>query len=265
MIRFLWLFLTVFLATQAKAAVFDHSKWDMLLKQYVLVLDGGKVTQVDYDGFLRDRGKLTDYLDSLAEVNQDEFDSYPLDYQLAFLINAYNGWTVELILTRYPGLKSIKDLGSFLRSPWKKQFAPLLGKIRSLDEIEHSLIRGSARYDDPRIHFAVNCASIGCPALRAEAYSGEKLQEQLAEASELFLADRERNRLRDETLEVSSIFKWYREDFEQGSLGIGSLGEFFAHHAQSFGLNEEMKEKAKSGEVKIIFLKYDWSLNKKDN
>ena len=262
--RILWLFLTVFFATPAKAAVFDHSQWDLLVRQHVVVLAGGKVTHVDYDGFLNDRDRLKEYLNSLAEVDQGEFDSYPLDSQLAFLINAYNGWTVELILTRYPDLKSIKDLGSFFKSPWKKEFAPLLGKSRSLDEIEHTLIRGSARYNDPRIHFAVNCASIGGPALRAEAYSGEKLQDQLAEASELFLGDRERNRLNGQVLEVSSIFKWYREDFEQGWLGINSVGEFFADHAEAVGLDGEMLEKVRAGKVKINFLKYDWSLNKKE-
>jgi len=262
--RILWLFLTVILSTQVKAAVSDHSEWDMMLRQHVLVLAGGKVTQVDYDGFQNDRASLKNYLDNLAEVTQAEFDNWSPDSQLAFLINAYNGWTVELILTRYPDLKSIKDLGSFIKSPWKKQFAPLLGKTRSLDEIEHTLIRGSGRYNDPRIHFAVNCASIGCPALRAEAYNGEKLQKQLAEASELFLADRERNRLNGQVFEVSSIFKWYREDFEQGWLGINSLGEFFASHAQAFGLKGEMIEKVKTGELEINFLRYDWALNKKE-
>ena len=91
------------------------------------------------------------------------------------MINAYNAWTVEFILTKYPDLDSIKDLGSFFNSPWDKEFIPLLGKTVSLNDIEHGLIRGSDRYNDPRIHFAVNCASIGCPALREEAYTGDKL------------------------------------------------------------------------------------------
>jgi hypothetical protein len=264
MLRILWLFLAVlFITPQAKAAVFDHSRWDMLLKKYVVVIAGGQVTEVDYDGFMDDRDRLKEYLNSLSEVDSDEFDSWPLDFQLAFLINAYNGWTVELILTKYPDLESIKDLGSFFQSPWKKQIASLLGKVRSLDEIEHKLIRGSGRYNDPRIHFAVNCASIGCPALRDEAYTGEKLQGQLAEAGERFLADRKRNRLRGEILEVSSIFKWYREDFEQGWRGIQSLGEFFVSHSQTLGITEKIAGKITAGEVKIDFLEYDWSLNRK--
>ena len=247
----------------ANAADFDHSRWDMLLKKYVVVMDEGQVTQVDYDGFLGDRDKLKKYLNRLSEVDSGEFDSWPQDYQLAFLINAYNSWTVELILTGYPDIESIKDLGSFFQSPWKKKIASLLGKVRSLDDIEHGLIRSSGRYNDPRIHFAVNCASIGCPALRNEAYTGGKLQKQLVEAGERFLADRQRNRLRNDVLEVSSIFKWYREDFEKGWLGIQSLGDFFASHGQALGFNEKVAAKIKAGEVKIDFLEYDWSLNSK--
>jgi len=264
MLRILWLFLAVLvISPQAKAAVFDHSRWDMLLKKYVVVIAEGQATQVDYAGFMDDRDGLKEYLNSLSGIDSDEFDSWPLDFQLAFLINAYNSWTVELILTKYPDLESIKDLGSFFQSPWKKQIASLLGKVRSLDEIEHKLIRGSGRYNDPRIHFAVNCASIGCPALRHEAYSGERLQEQLADASEKFLADRKRNRLQGEVLEVSSIFKWYREDFEQGWLGIQSLGEFFVSHSLTLGTTEKIVGKIKAGKVKIDFLEYDWSLNRK--
>ena len=239
MARILWLFITVLVAVQVEAAVFDHTQWDSLLQKHVIVLSGGKVTQVDYDGFLDDRDRLKEYLNSLAEVDRDTFDGYSLDHQLAFLINAYNGWTVELILTGYPDLESIKDLGNLFQSPWKKQFLPLLGEKRSLDDIEHNLIRGSGRYNDPRIHFAVNCASIGCPSLRSEAYTGEKLQNQLAEASEFFLADRERNRLNNQVLEVSSLFKWYRQDFEKGWLGFQSLGQFLASYDQALGLDEK--------------------------
>ncbi len=265
MVRILWLFITVLVAVQVEAAVLDHTQWDSLLQKHVIVLSGGKVTQVDYDGFLDDRDRLKEYLNSLAEVDRDTFDGYSLDHQLAFLINAYNGWTVELILTGYPDLESIKDLGNLFQSPWKKKFIPLLGENRSLDDTEHNLIRGSGRYNDPRIHFAVNCASIGCPLLRSEAYTGEKLQNQLAEASEFFLADRERNRLKNQVLEVSSLFKWYRQDFEKGWLGFQSLGQFLASYSQALGLDEKTAEKVRTGEIKIDFLKYDWRLNSKSN
>ena len=138
-----------------------------------------------------------------------------------------------MILTKCPDLESIKDLGSFFQSPWGKSFIPLLGGTRSLDDIEHGLIRGSGRYKDPRVHFAANCASIGCPSLRAEAYVGDRLDEQLEDAARSFLRDRSRNRLDEGELKVSSIFKWYRNDFEKGWRGKHSLAQFLAGYADS--------------------------------
>ena len=259
-----WISIVLFLAftvVHVEAAEFDHGAWTTLLQKHVVVLDEGRKTQVDYNGFLRDRADLKRYLDSLAGIDQKTFDAYSPDEQLAFLINSYNSWTVELILTEYPDLESIKDLGSFFQSPWKKRFFSLLGKTRSLDEIEHTLIRGSDRYNDPRIHFAVNCASIGCPALRAEAYNGRDLQRQLQEAAELFLSDSSRNRYRNNRLEVSSLFKWYREDFEKGWKGITSLGQFFANHRRSLGLDDQAAARAADNSIDIIYLKYNWKLN----
>ncbi len=249
----------------AWAATFDHGAWDALLRRHVVVLGGGQATQVDYAGMAADRSTLQGYLRALEGVDQAQFDAWPRDAQLAFLINAYNAWTVELILGAYPDLQSIKDLGSLFRSPWKRSFIPLLGETRSLDDIEHGLIRGSGRYDDPRIHFAVNCASIGCPALRTEAYVEERLDAQLAEQTRLFLADRSRNRLAGDTLEVSSIFKWYGGDFEKGWRGYRSLEEFFSAEDQALALDlaPAAVEGLRSGMVEIDYLDYDWGLNAK--
>jgi hypothetical protein len=163
---------------------------------------------------------------------------------------------VELILTGYPDIESIKDLGSLFQSPWKKRFIPLLGETRTLDDIEHILIRGSGRYVEPRIHFAVNCASIGCPALRPEAYVAARLDDQVEEATRNFLADRTRNRLEDDTLYVSSIFKWYREDFEKGWRGATTLNGFIALYQQPLALGEN------ADKLDIEFLDYDWRLNR---
>ncbi len=247
----------------AQAAGFDHSAWDGLLKEHVTALRGGQATQVDYAGFAADRGRLRQYLAALSGVSRAEFDRWDKPTQLAFLINAYNANTVELILTRYPDLKSIKDLGSLLRSPWKKSFIPLLGETRSLDDIEQGLIRGSDRYAEPRIHFAVNCASIGCPALRTEAFSAERLDAQLEDSTRAFLSDRTRNRLDGNTLRVSSIFKWYRGDFEKGWRGAANLAGFLALHRDALGLDEASTSRLKSGDLGIDFLDYDWRLNSK--
>ena len=251
------------LALQANAAGFDHSAWDGLLKQHVVPISDGHATQVDYAGFAKDRTKLKAYLTSLGAVQQSTFDSWPKNERLAFLINAYNAWTVEYILTKYPNIKSIKDLGSIIKSPWKKEFIPLLGKTMALDDIEQGLIRGSDTYAEPRIHFAVNCASIGCPALRTEAFTGERLAEQLDDSARDFLGDRSRNRVAGGKLELSSIFKWYREDFERGWGGYKSLYQFLGDYGSALGLNAADAQKVKAQSMKLSFLDYDWNLNVK--
>lgn len=243
-------------------AAHDHSAWDALLKRNVVSIGGGSSTQVNYGKFKADRAKLKAYLDSLSAVRKSQFDRWSRDDQLAFLINAYNAWTVELILTKYPDLKSIRDLGSLLRSPWKKSFIPLLGKTVSLDDIEHGMIRGSGKYNEPRIHFAVNCASIGCPALARTAYRGANLSAQLNAVTKSFLRDRSRNRLKNGRLEVSSIFKWYRGDFEKGWRGADNLHQFLAIYANSLGLTKGQQAELRSGKTRISFLSYDWRLNR---
>lgn len=255
-------FVGLFSAQASAANGFDHSQLNTLLKLHVQPLNGGQASQVDYQGFADDKTQLENYLASLFQVSNAEFDTWSKDEQLAFLINAYNAWTVDLILTKWPDLDSIKDLGRFFSSPWSKSFIPLLGETRSLDDIEHTLIRGSDRYQDPRIHFAVNCASIGCPALRNEAYTGKHLDTQLDEQTRLFLEDRSRNRIDNDKLALSSIFKWYREDFEKGWQGYSSLEQFLVDHSVDLSLGPEEIQKLKDKDMTIRFLDYDWALNK---
>tara|TARA_B110000977_G_scaffold193052_1_gene267471 strand:- start:502 stop:1314 length:813 start_codon:yes stop_codon:yes gene_type:complete len=239
----------------------SHVPWDQLLHAHVVDTPDGRSTSVDYAGMLAERAKLSAYLQSLALVKKDTFASLSQPAQLAFLINAYNAWTVELVLTAYPDLTSIKDLGSFFRSPWSRAFIPLLEETRSLDNIEHDLIRGDDGYQEPRIHFAVNCASIGCPALRAEAYTEARLESQLEDQTRRFLQDSSRNRVVGDGLEVSSIFKWYREDFQQGWLGYSRLEDFFSHYSDLLGLNSDQVQALSDGSLKIRFVAYDWALN----
>lgn len=240
---------------------FDHKEWDQLLKLHVRVLQGGQATQVDYPGFAEHQVSLSAYLDRLSDVSRSRFDAWSSEEQLAFLINAYNAWTVALILTEWPDLESIKDLGSLFRSPWSKDIAPLLGDTVSLDDIEHKMIRDSDRYQDPRIHFAVNCASIGCPALRAEAYQGQTLETQLNEQTRLFLSDVSRNRLEKGELKLSSIFKWYKQDFEKGWSGYTSLASFLLDYAAELLLDAQAIQALKNGDLDIVYLDYDWGLN----
>lgn len=261
------LLLIVLLALQSQilfAAEFDHGKWHGLLQNHVELLDEGRTSRVDYAGIMENRSELDAYLQSLSLIDQLVFDSWSTDEQLALLINAYNAATVSLILSRYPNLKSIKDIGSLFRSPWRREFISLLGKTMTLDEIEHQLIRGSGRYKEPRIHFAVNCAAIGCPALSNKAYEPETLEQQLESASKMFLSDRSRNYFSENRLYVSSIFKWYREDFEQGWQGINSLQEFLSGYSAELELDDQALANLQNNRLRIRFLSYDWDLNRSD-
>jgi hypothetical protein len=227
------------------ALAFEHASWDALLKKHVVVLDGGRASQLRYAAVALERPVLQAYLQELSAVPQDEFERWPRAEQMAFLINAYNAFTVEKVLTRYPRLESIWDFGRVFGNPFKDRFFTLLQQPCSLDRIEHELLR--KRYADPRIHYAVNCASVGCPMLREEAYSGARLEHQLDEQAARFLSDRTRNRVRDGRLEVSRIFDWFREDFEPRE-------RYFARHAWLLGLPT-------GAQPPLAFLDYDWSLN----
>lgn len=242
---------------------FDHAQWNTLLSNNVINLNEGKVTQVDYAQFKIQSVELDKYLAQLSSVSSKAFGQWNKADQLAFLINAYNAFTVKLILSRYPDISSIKDIGFFFSPPWKKSFISLMGDTVSLDYIEHDLIRGSKRYNDPRIHFALNCASIGCPALASTAYQGNMLDIQLDTATRLFLSDQQRNRLDGDELNVSSIFKWYRDDFSAGWKGTQQLADFFILFSESLNLDQKAQVALKNGSIKIEFLDYDWRLNDK--
>jgi len=242
-------------------AQFDHGHagWDALLKKHVRWLPDQKQSRVDYDGFRADRAALKTVLDGMSAVSAAEFERWSREQQMAFLVNAYNAFTVELILTRWPELKSIKELGSLLQSPWKKKFFVLLGEQRHLDWIEHEQLR--PRYRDPRVHAAVNCASIGCPALRNEAFSAAKLEAQFDDGMQRFMSDRTRNRVAGGKLEVSMIFKWFREDFEQGWQGLHKLEDVFARYAAQLSDKPDEQQKLRERALSPGFLDYDWSLN----
>ena len=258
--------LLLLLSSDLAAQAFDHSHsaWDALLKRHVVLIGGGNASQVDYAGMQTDHAALKGYLDDLSAVTLDQYRRWSRPERLAFLINAYNAFTVDLILTKYPDIQSIKELGSLFRSPWKKRFFTLLGKKRHLDELEHDLIRTPGAFDEPRIHFAVNCASIGCPMLRNEAYTAGQLEHQLEDAMARFLSDSSRNRFDAETgtLWTSKIFDWYGEDFEQGHHGFTSLPATLSRYADRLGKRSvEDERRLREGEFGIEFLDYDWRLN----
>jgi hypothetical protein len=256
-------------AGHALAQGFDHSHraWDALLKKHVVLISGGKASQMNYAGMAQDRAALKAYLASLSAVPEPEFSGWSKAQRMAFLINAYNAFTVEKILTRYPDIKSIWDFGKLFGNPFKDAFFTLLGRKFTLDGIEHDTLRKPGAYDEPRVHYAVNCAAIGCPMLREEAFVAERLDAQLEQQAQRFLSDASRNRYAGGRLEVSMIFHWFREDWTSGYRGfdgktppIGSLEQYFARYARLFADGPDQRIVAE-GKARIEHLEYDWKLN----
>jgi hypothetical protein len=248
-------------ATPVFGQTFDHTyaAWEALLKKHVKWLPDNKQSRANYKGFAADRADLKKVLESLSVVSMAQFTAFSKDQQQAFLINAYNAFTVEVILTKYPDIKSIKELGSFNRGPWKNEFFTLLGDKRHLDWIEHEQLR--PKYAEPRVHVAVNCASIGCPALFPEAFTAAKMDAMLEDGMRRFLGDRTRNKYEGGKLQVSNIFKWFKEDFEKGHKGFAKLEDVFAKYADLLSADEAARSQIKAKSVSISHLDYDWSLN----
>ena len=216
-----------------------HEKWDQILQNHTKKVDGQVL--FNYKKLKGNDSNLKSYLKELEAVNKGTFKEFNSDQKLAFWINAYNAYTVKWILKHYP-VESIKDTGSLFSNPWKKEFIELMGKKMSLDGIEHGTIRKN--FKEARIHFAVNCASIGCPSLYQNAFIAEKLDAQLEESTKFFLSNKKKNYLKGQTYHLSKIFDWYGEDFEKYH---GSVEKFVGKY---LGEGDD-----------IEFLDYDWSLN----
>jgi hypothetical protein len=237
-------------AAQQSASVFDHGRFDRLLAEHVTPSG-----LVDYDAFAASDGFDT-YLGSLAGV---DMASLPQSERLALWLNAYNAYTIELI-NRNDERESIRNINKtlgFLRGkgPWSERFADVAGYTYTLDEIEHEVIR--PRFGEPRIHFALVCAAVGCPPLRQEAYTGRDLDEQLDEQARAFLnqhTDKNRIDVATRTVYLSRIFDWYREDFPDGREGLGRYLAQFIPEGPGRALLE-------SGDFEVRFTDYDWSLN----
>jgi hypothetical protein len=242
------LFFLTFLLVLASVSVswsgeiVDHSLYGELLGKYVR---GGVV---DYQGFKNEEKRLDQYLRKLEGTNPD---ALPRKEQFALYINAYNAYTVKLILENYP-VKSIKSTVTWPKSPWKKRFCRIGGKTLTLDQIEHDILR--PRFKDPRVHFAINCAAKSCPPLISEPYQGNILDQQLDSSTRTFLNNPERNHLEGNILSVSKIFKWFKDDFQ------GDVVGFFLKYAR-----EDLRSHllAKKDQIKIEYLHYDWGLNGK--
>ncbi|WP_029894683.1 DUF547 domain-containing protein [Desulfohalovibrio reitneri] len=221
----------------------DNSLYADLLAEHVTA-DG----LVDYQGLRADQAKLANYLDVLART---EPDVLPRLERKAFFINTYNAWTLKLILDHWP-VDSIKDIGGWFGSPWDIEFIPLDENQVSLDHIEHDILR--PEFNDPRIHFAVNCASMGCPKLMDEPFSAGRLDEQLDRRTWATINDPDYVRLEGGTLYVSEIFDWFQEDWG----GEDEVALFVKRFADK-GLASRIG--AVGNDLELKYIDYDWSLN----
>jgi len=244
-ILFLGLFLVVF---QNTVKAFDHKyqSFTYLLKRNVR--DG----LVDYSSLKESSKELNAYLDELASVTEGDFNGWTRDQQLAFLINLYNSQTLALILDHYP-IGSIQEIGSALKGPFDQPVVLLFGKQVTLNYLEHEVLR--ARYQEPRIHFALVCAARACPPLRQEAYQSERLDQQLNDQVNIFLNDPSKNQLRpnDSKIKLSPIFKWFAEDFNKKA-GLVPL------YLRQF-VPADVAESLTRKDLTIEYTDYDWSLN----
>ncbi len=233
-------------AEQPDGPVFDHAPLDGLLSAHVDA-DGW----IDYVGLLGDMPVLDGYLDSIAAASVEQLDR---DERLALLINAYNAFTLKLILENHPvnGIRAIPSARRWDAVRWN------VGETEwSLNQIEHEQIR--PKFREPRIHFALVCAAVGCPPLRNEAYSASRLEAQLREQTEYihrhrtwFELDTDRGRVR-----LTQLYLWYGDDFAQTD---ESLLGFVARYSS------ELRELLDSGKTPTIeWLDYDWKLNGKSN
>jgi Protein of unknown function, DUF547 len=210
----------------------DHKQWNDLVQKHL----SGK-GNVDYKGFKKDAAALQSYLNLLAKNLPEK--SWSKNAVLAYWINAYNAYTVKLILDHYP-VKSIKKIDS----PWDKEFFTLGSKKYSLGEIEHKILR---KMNEPRIHFAINCASFSCPNLANEAFTETELEKQLETVARSFVNDKTKNTITPDKIEISSIFDWFSGDFKTKGTLIDYLNKY-----SSIKINKSAKVKYKE---------YNWNLN----
>jgi hypothetical protein len=224
---------------ESTASPVSHQIWDALVRKHVTP-EGW----VNYSGFKKDSTLLNQYTSNLERHHPND-KNWSKNEQLAYWINAYNAYTVKLIVDHYPvsGIKEIKKGIPFVNTVWDIKFIKIEDQTYDLNNIEHGILR--KHFDEPRIHFAINCASVSCPKLANYAYLPEKLNQQLHEAALSFLNDPLRNQIQPDDLRLSRIFSWFKGDFTKK----GSLHDFINQYIPV------------SPDAPLEFLEYNWNLN----
>lgn len=229
----------------SRSLTVDHTGWDRLLKKHV-----DEKGMVDYKGFKKDEAELKKYLDLLSK--NPPTAKWSRDEQLAYWINAYNAFTIELVLRHYP-VKSIKDIGSviqipFVNTPWDIKFITIGKEQYDLNNIEHDIVR--KQFNDPRIHFALVCAAQSCPRLRSEAFIGSRLNQQLDDQGRDFLNTPSKNAISTKRASLSKILDWYSGDFTKN----GQTLEQWINRYSNTKISKD---------TRISYLEYNWALNER--
>ncbi len=215
----------------------SHERWTVFLKAHVSA-DGN----VNYKKTLHDKTELDDYLKSISDNPPGKH--WTANERKAYWINAYNAFTIKLIIQNYP-VESIKDIGGLFKSPWDIDFITIGGEAYTLNHIEHDILR--KEFNDARIHFAIVCASRSCPNLRNEAFEASRLDQQLDEAASAFVNNLSKNRIASDKIEISKIFDWFEKDFTAN----GSVIDF---------LNKYSRVRIDRS-ASVSYSSYDWDLN----
>lgn len=262
----------VIAAAPLAAQGFDHAELDSVLARYV------QDSRVDYATLKADRSILDRYLDKVAGVSAEVFAAWPESEQVAYLINAYNAYMLQIVIDNYP----IKGSGFFKKLTAPKRFAfpsssvrhidgvfdgirhGVAGRELTLDEVEHGILR--AEYNEPRVHFALVCAATSCPPLREEAYRGARLEAQLDDQGRQFLNDPRLNRFELERRRVylSKVFDWFGGDFRQFAGERGYQGDETVNGVLNFVsryLVDRVVRFLEGGDYEVRFSSYDWTLN----
>ena len=227
---------------ESESQPITHEIWNSLLQSYA-----SKEGLVNYKGLIKDSLKLNQYLNLIAAHHPND-QNWTNDQQLAYWINAYNAFTTQLIIRNYPlqGIKNIKNGIPFVNSVWDIKFIKIEDQTYDLNNIEHGILR--THFHEPRIHFAVNCASISCPKLRNEAYTANKINAQLHDQAVYFINNRDKNLfITANEIKISKIFSWFKGDFTKE----GDLIDFINTYAII----------KVSADAKIEHMDYNWGLN----
>ena len=244
------------IATTTSAKPFNYKNYNLILKEYV-----NSQGLVDYKKLKENRQQLDEFNSTIGAVSPSTYNSWTDSEKIAFLINAYNSITLESIIDNYP-TKSIRNIIGV----WKIRKFDVAGEKMTLDHIEHQILR--KEFNQPGIHVALVCAAISCPPLRQEAYTGKQLEKQLDDQAKKFLGNSQGFRVdsQNNAIYLSSIFKWFGEDFEknygqtENIEGLNKTETAIVNYASQY-VNSQAQKFLEKGGYKVKYSNYDWSLN----